>query len=264
MIWLAALLLVPGALQAGQFQFGTMVRAGVSGAGDWELAAGKSSGDLPPSASTRDLGADHFINGEDNPFSISYQKSSNTATLTVQTKKANGGGTVNYAVSYHPVGGNLLGATAMWRIPIGSLYASATQIPTASSIKVSNLRLSGAISILSPIRQATIFASQSNTPGGAVVRQSADIMFASHGSGDWKLEGEIKMTGLPVSGSSAGARRSQLQFGLTVFASDVPEPGTLAVTGLALGMLGWIRGRGGRLRRFPMGNKKLGDDQLRV
>ncbi len=237
-------------LSAAQFQFGTMVRAGLSGNQEWEIAAGQSSGALPPSATTGQV-SPHYTDGRNNPFEIGYVKSTNTATLTVRTGSG-GGGSSTTTVNWNPVGGSLLPAAATWTIPMGGLYVSAARVPIATSISLDKLKLTGAISILQPIQQTTMTAAQNNTPGGVVVRQSADIVFRTTGSGDWKLEGEFTMTGLAPNGAQPGAKRSELQFGFNVIA-EAPEPATVLATALGLGALIALRRRQGEGTKVSAG-----------
>ncbi len=238
--WICLVAAATTGLSAAQFQFGTMVRAGINGAQDWELAVGNSSGALPPNANTAQV-QPHYTNGRDNEFEISYTKATNTATLMVRTRTS-GPGSGRTFLSYNPIGGSLLPAAATWTIPVGGLYLRAVQIPAASSISLSNLRLSGAISILQPIQQTTMTAAQNNTPGGSLVRQSADIVFRTTGSGDWKLEGEFTMTGVAQNGSQPGAKRSELQFGFNAIA-EAPEPATVFGAGLGLSAIVWFHRR---------------------
>lgn len=242
--------LAAAALPAAQFQFGTMVRAGISGGGDWELAAGQSSGALPPNANTAYV-TPHYTNGRNNDFEISYTKATNTATLTVVTRSTGPGSAIT-KVNWNPVGGSLVSAGALWTIPAASLYLKAATVPAATSIQISNLQLSGAINILQPIQQTTMTASQNSTPGGVLVTQSKDIVFRTNGSGDWKLTGNFTMTGLAQNASSTGAKRSELQFGFTAFA-EAPEPATVLATGCGLGLLVW------RARRRQQGTKVNAD-----
>lgn len=241
--WVCLMIAATTGSFAAQFQFGTMVRAGINGAQDWELAAGTASGALPPNANTAHV-QPHYTNGRVNDFEISYAKATNTATLTVVASAPSQGSSGRTTITFNPVGGNLLPAAATWTIPVGGLYLRATQIPTASSISLSNLRLTGAISILQPIQQTTMTAAQNNTPGGALVRQSADIVFQTSGSGNWTLAGQFTMTGLAPNGSQPGAKRSELQFGFNAIA-EAPEPATVFGAGLGLSAIVWFHRRRG-------------------
>lgn len=242
------ILLIPGAGLAAQFQFGTMVRAGVAGAQDWELAAGDSSGALPPNANTSHLNP-HYNNNSPQLFEIGYVRSTNTAFLRVyrNTNPAS-----NFTqVSYNPVGGAAVVGTALWTLPASGFYVRATQVTVPSSIQVSNLQLLGAVNVIQPIQQTTMLAAQSNTGGGAMVTQSSDIVFRTTGSGDWTLRGELTLTGLP-NGSNPGARRSQLQFGLNADA-EAPEPGTFGLMAAALGTVWALNQRRRRARVLVVG-----------
>lgn len=218
-LFCAVLALAPG-LPAAQFQFGTMIRAGLSTSNSWEMAAGKTSS----STSETESLSRYYTNGSTHDFEIEYEKEENELKLTVRTSSS-GSGSGRTELTYHPTGGASAPASMLWTIPAGSFFLRAAQVVGATSIRLSNLKLEGAISILQPIQQTTMTAAQNNTPGGVLVTQSKDIVFRTNNSGDWKLTGQIRLAGLAASATGAGAKNDDLQFGFNVFAGATPEIG---------------------------------------
>ena len=212
---------------AANFQFSTLIQLGsaTAGAGNWELQAGANTGNVNP----------YFVDGASNAFTIQYTKATNTATLTVGSS----------SVSFNPTGGAAVAANATWTLPAsafsltaigpfaGSISGGTLQ---GTSITVSNLALSGvtgAINILQPLSQTTLTATRTFFQGTVTAAETGNAVFKGDANGNWKLTGNITLTGFDAPTSTLP---NDLTFAFSALASDTtatPEPSTFAT--LALG-----------------------------
>lgn len=233
---LAGTLFVPVLACGADFGFSVIIRAGLAGAGDWELGIGPSGNN---SAVTAHLGT-YYGNNTPQRFEIGYTRGTNTAfarfyeTLTSYRE-----------VQYQPLWAQGPGALS-WEIPTGSLYVRATQRLLPTSISATGMALSGPISVLQPLTTTTLTATQwlSNVTTGT----PAPIQFTSTGGGSWMLSGRLQFANLSAYLPIFGASRSQLHLGFSIDATrivPVPEPTPFVCVSTAILLLVIVRRRGG-------------------
>ena len=236
---LGGLFLLMSPLVAADFSFFSIVRAGVQGAGDWEIGTGPNGNSITTGAHVT------WPNNLDRNFRIGYNQSTNTAYTTVWTPSTTpGAAPIASTSSYNPLGGSPLSSSGTWTIRAGSMYASASPITPSTSVQVSNLRLGNGLNVLQPITSTSLLASQPlNAP---LASNAAPIVFSTAATGgDWYIDGVVRFNGL-ASFTANGAQRSQLQFGLTAIASDTPEPASFLLLSCGLVTLAhWKRRRRG-------------------
>lgn len=216
------------AVAAGaDFGFSVILRAGLSGTGEWELGIGS---DLSAPAATANV-VPYWNNTGARDFQIGYTASSNTAFVRVG----------NDIASYHPANGGALATGGTWTLPAASFYVSAASRLAATSVSVSGMQLTTGMAVLQGLSATTLTASQ---PGffltSGFQSMATPVVMSAGGTSDWVLTGQITFNGLsPV--TFGGANRSQLQFHLSADASDVPEPGTFVMLGAGLILIGCYR-----------------------
>jgi len=222
---------------AADFSFFSIIRAGVAGAGDWEIGTGANGNTISTGAQFS------WPNDLDQRFRIGYNQSTNTAYTTVWNS-ANVASTSNY----NPVGGAPSASNRTWTVRAGAIYTSATPLAVTTSVKVSGLQLGNglppgsALNILQPLTSTSLSASQPSPV--APSSNSAPIIFsAATTGGDWYIDGNIRFSGL-ASFVTSGAQRSQLHFGLTAVASDTPEPAAILLVSGGLATLAYLKRRG--------------------
>ncbi|MDX1981341.1 MAG: hypothetical protein SFV51_13815 [Bryobacteraceae bacterium] len=226
---------------AGQFQFGAMIRAGLSGASQWEIGAGASSGSLSATGNV----APYFTDGNSYLFEVGYLKSTNTAYTRVHAN-TNPASAFSQA-SYNPAGGASTGADAIWTLPASSFFVTAAPTFGFTAMRLSSLTLqgvSGAVNVIQPIQQTTMTAAQILGFFSGTVTQSQDIVFQADASGSWRLRGVLQMWGLASNGGTASG--SQLAFGFGASAEDAhaPEPGSVGLALLGLSLMFMVQRRG--------------------
>jgi len=226
LVLLAFLAVAP--VTATDFSFFSIVRAGVQGAGDWEIGTGPNGNSITTGAQFA------WTNNADQTFRIGYRQSDNTAYTTVSNPAG-----FTATSSYNPIGGAPLTSTGNWTIKANAMYTSATALPVATSVQVSNIRLVTGLNILQPLTSLSASQPLSTAPSS----NAAPIVFsAASNGGDWYIEGTIRFTGLAPFVTS-GAQRSQLHFGLTAVASDTPEPAAILLISSGLAALAYLRPR---------------------
>lgn len=214
---IALALTLPASAQAAAFSFNVLIRAGLAGAGDWEVGMGLNAAGTPTVSGHM---SPYYLNGLPQRFEIGYTASTGTAYTRIYAGTTVASGlrlNLNYTVP---------GAAAfdgVWELP--SFY-TASRV-AGSSATVQNMSLVG-LNTISPL---------SLTASGTQTTNQALIAFAPAANGDWQLSGELIFTGLRAYPPGTAAR-SQLQFALTAEANPTPEPTTLLSTGLALAALG--------------------------
>ena len=242
LLWLAMSMFTLSTANGAQFSFGTLIRVGfTSGNGaSWKIGAGASS-----SAPSSTNSINSFNNAEARNFSVSYDRATNSATVSVARGGNSGGppGTVTYSVG----GPAVTGVNAIWTLPASAFLLTALGpnlgSASGSSITVSNLALSvPAINILQPLQTTTLTASRGFAQGTVTAAEPQAVVFRGDANGNWQLTGTITMTGL---GGANGVSGNELTFALTASANDAaatPEPGSflMLLSGLAAVML---RGR---------------------
>ncbi len=239
--WLAAAVtaLAPGAF-AADFQFGTIIRAGVAGNTDHEMAIG-TTGNSP--SATGQLNP--YYTGGSQFFEIGYLKGTNTAYVRVH-QGATSASAFNQA-SFNPVGGAAAAANAIWTLPASSFFVRATDNTGINLVQVSNLTLSGvtgAANILQPLQATTMVAFQLGFAAQPTVTQSQDLVFRGDSNGNWRLQGNIQMVGLTSNGGVASG--SEIEFGVAALAGT-PEPMSMSLTFLGVaGMVAFARKRSTR------------------
>lgn len=230
----AALLVCSPAATAAPFTLGATIRAGLRGAGDWELGLGAAS----PFAAATSHAAPYFDDNEEYNFTLSYDSAANQARLSVATNPGNGPDDV---VIWNPTGGTPNTASRLWTIAgngglaVSAAYAvrPAGQPPMPrTEIEVKDLALGPGIDILSGLSVTDLRARQEGASATDAVPQAV-VFTTRDGSGDWLLSGTIRMRGLR-SEFPSGAVRSELQFLFSATASDfVPEPSASSMLLLA-------------------------------
>lgn len=242
----AAAVLVVGspAAHAGNFQFGTMIRAGLASAADWELGVGPSS-----SSTTNRVDKSPYYSGGGQLFEIGYLNSTNTAYVRVYNGTTSSSG-FNQA-SFNPVGGGgPVAPGTIWRLPAASFFVQAINPAGNSLIQLTSLTLSGvtgAVSVIQPLSTTTMVAYQLPVFGIAnpSVHQSQDLVFRADSGGNWKLTGQLSIVGL-ISGGGV-AQGNDLAFGVGAVSAATPEPGSMALLSMGVaGMVAFARRRSSR------------------
>jgi hypothetical protein len=224
-----------------EFHLGTLIRIGSpgSGVGQWDIAAGDSSGAVATDVSP------YWQNNQQRLVEIEYRKPTNTVQVRVYEGTSNLAGQTFNQVLYNPTGGAGVVAAATWTISASSFFVTATSGPIPpSSTTLSNIALtglSGAL-VLQPLLQTTLAASRGAGGATNTVTQSQDIVFQGDSTGSWRLTGNLRFTGLA---GPVGATGNNLFFGLVASADDaaVPEPSAIVLTGLGLAALGLVHRR---------------------
>lgn len=218
---------------AADFQFSTIIRAGLAGASDTELGIGATAGSP---TSTGDVNP-YFAPASAQLFEIGYLKATNTAYVRVYQNLSSS--SAFSQVTHNPVGGGSQPANAIWRLPATSFFVRATNGSGINFASVSNLALSGvsgAINVLSPLQSTSMLAYQLGFASQSNVTQSQDVRFIADSGGNWRLTGQLQFIGLQSNGGVASG--GDIQFGVTAALSETPEP---ASTGLAfLGIAGMV------------------------
>jgi hypothetical protein len=232
----------PATVQAADFGFSVVLRAGAFlPLSTWEMGIGGSGA---PSSTASFL--PHYLNNLAYSFTIRYTEATNTARATFRNILG-----ITHTVTYQPPGGTLTAPRIQWVFPASSFYVRAQQDPTASSITVSALNLSGALTVLQPLSATSLSASQ-NGGSGQTSALSGPVVFQTNaGSGDWQLTGLVTLTG--TSWFGGGVAPNALTFGFSSEATGiqaVPEPP--AWISLLAGLAAIAAGRGWR-RIHPFG-----------
>lgn len=238
----ASLLLIAGlcwqgGAHAADFDFFSILRAGMPNGTDWEIGLGPDGNNITGQAhfNYQAPGTMTWGNNVNQNFEIGYNANTNRAYATVFTQN----GTPVTATYNGPVGG--VSPDATWTISPGGLYVSAASRIVPTSVRISNLTLQAGLTVLSPLTVSTLTASQLLIPSQD--SNTSPIVFqAASTGGSWYLSGQIRFQGLS-SYLPFGASRSQLQMGMTVSATDTPEPSAMLLTGMGLIGLSLIRRR---------------------
>jgi hypothetical protein len=238
----AAAVVLSSAAQAAQFQFGALIQAGIAGTGDWEIGVGSTAATPTSTASL----TNQWVAGVDRMVQLEYLKPTNTVNVRVYDG-ATATGAFTQA-SYSPVGGNLVGANAIWTLPASSFFATATTGPLlGTSITVSNITLSGisgAVNVIQPIQQTTLTASRGIFGGTTTDFQPANVVFQGDSNGSWRLAATVNLNG---TFGNIWAQGNQLALSLNAGAVDpVPEPSTFGMI-----LLGGVLIAGGSRLRKP-------------
>jgi len=228
---LLGILALAAAAPAADFSFNVLIRAGVSGAGDWEVGMGLNSSGVP--AVSGQVG--YYNNATPQRFEIGYNAATQQAFTRIYSDAA--GSSLRLNLTYNVPSGTALSPTATWTLPASQFYVSASGRPLPTSVNVSSL----ALGVLNPLSLTAsnpggVTTSQLSTQGSNIVFQGAS----------WMLSGQLTMSGLAAYAGSGGANRSQLQFGLNAQVTETPEPGTFALLLAGCAGLVW---HGRRTRR---------------
>lgn len=243
---LASLFLWNTTVQAADFSFGFMIRAGRPAAADWELQIGASSGDLSTPKfeifTPATFGTNHFGNDTPHRFEVGYRAASNQAYVRVHTTSSASSPFVE-ATYNNP--GATLSSPSTWTLPANGLYVAASgnaagAAKPTTGIRVENLAWGSGGSGPSLANLAVAHTGAAPTAFSGV----APTVFLSGSTGDWVLTGNFRFQGLSTYVTD-GARGSQLQFGFNVSGTDaaVPEPSTYLLMASALGALAFFRHR---------------------
>lgn len=235
-IFLGILVLLSTTEMSGQsYSFFSTLRAGLPGGGDWEIGVGTTSS---ASKVTSDFGYETSgqqywrDGGQPQNFRIGWNAAVNSAYVTVW----NAVGVATTATMSNP--GAQLSANALWTLPGGSMFTSATGLNQPSSILVSGLTLSPGVALLSGALPAGLGASQAGTSVFNAVSAPIVINPAANG-GNWYLDGTVRFTGLTTQGGNAS--RSSLQFMMLATGSDVPEASSILLIGGGLITLAFLK-----------------------
>ena len=240
---LAALLLWSESVQAADFSFGFMIRAGLPGAAEWELQIGPSSGSLTTPQSQlfnpAGFGINYFGNNTPHRFEVGYRSVTNQAYVRVHSGSS--AASPFLEATYAAPGGTSLTGNATWTIPTNGLYITATgngagAAKPTTGVRVENLAWGAGTS-------GPTLANLSVSQTGSAPAATAGVpltTFLSGVTGDWVLTGEFRFAGLSAYQTN-GAQRSQLQFGFNVSGTDtaVPEPSTWMMIASSLVFLAW-------------------------
>lgn len=223
-------------LEAADFGWSAIIRAGLPNAGDWELGMGPLGNNTATSAHL----SPYYANNIYQNFQIGYRSATQTAFLRFY----NGPGTA-YTEITRPIGFAVSpSAIITWEIPASAFYLSASSRPAPTAVAVDQLSLSGtALTVLQPLAMTAWSASQNRS--NMVAPIGAPVVFQTAG-GDWTLSGRIRFQGLQTY-QSPGAQRSQLHMGFSINGTvETPEPATWTLTAASLALLGlWRRRRRG-------------------
>jgi len=226
---LFALSLTVAPLAATDFSFASIIQAGDRGnaAAGWEIGTGANVASITAGTQYRySPSINGWSNNLEQQFRVGYNQATNTAYTTVW-----GSTGTAYTSSFNPVGGGPLNPGSTWTINASVRVEPSVVPPT--TIRVTQLQFDTGLTVLQPLTSTTLYASQPT--GSSQVGTSAPIVFsASNNSGNWYLDGVIQFSGLAPN-PATGARNSDLQFSLTAFASDTPEPATVIL--LSSGLL---------------------------
>ena len=234
-IVLAAFLLAPRG-QAASFQVVTILQAGASGGGNWEVSSAGSP-DPPLSNPIQQPINTYWQNGANWEFEIDYNQPGHLQVSVYQPQQNSMQTIIDYDTHQNAVG------NTVWTLPASAFFVTALSGPTVSTqITVSGLTLSAygqstSLNILSPIQQTTLTASSGGAAGSQTITEGNNVVFQTDSNGQWALTGYITMTGIGVTGGATG---NQLEFGVDTstftYTSTTPEPATgmLMLAGLGL------------------------------
>ena len=218
--------------RAADFGLSATIRAGLRNSGDWELGIGPSGNNTLHTANL----APYYPDNEARRFELGYSSATNEAFLRYYHDAS------TFQQATFAPGGSGLGAGSVWIIPVGSLFVSSASRPSATSIAVDQLALSGGVEVLQGLSSTSLTAAHT---GSTVVASLADpVLFRTGASGDWLLSGRISFSGLSAYQPS-GAQRSQLQLIANVSGTSVqtPEPPASGLFALGLFGVGLLAGR---------------------
>lgn len=237
MRFLVLVLIVAASLPAADFTFGTILRAGLSGNGDWEMTSGTSSSDT--SQPKIDASPYYTDNGW-KAFEIGFTGTAGFIRIY------NGASTSGPSLTSSFVAGSPLAANATWTLNsfLRATGNAALILKPETEIAIRDLTLGSGLTVLTPVASTSYSASQT---GLAPSEQTniAPISFRSNNAnGAWLISGDIRFDGLSTY-TLFGASGSQLQFGLTASAVEpaagVPEPATFLTCAGVLIFLGCFR-----------------------
>jgi hypothetical protein len=217
---------------AATFGFSTIIRAGLSNSGDWELGIGPENNNSQFNAQL----TPYYPNNQLRNFEIGYRSANNQAFVRFQPV-TNGAWT---EAAFNPIGGAPLTPTATWTLPSTFFYIQASGTsPVTTGVSLSNVSLSGSgLTVLSsPGNFTASVARTGNTSSNW--SPSTSYVFRSSTGGSWTLSGQLSFLGLSAYLPSGG-QRSQLHFALAALAADTPEAGTTALAGLGLVVLAML------------------------
>lgn len=230
-------------MNAADFSFGFMIRAGVAGNGDWEMQIGPNSGALTTPQyqifNPAVFGTNYYGNDTPQRFEVGYRAAANQAFVRVYTSNSPASPFVEG--TYTAPGSTSLGPSSTWTLPTNGFYVSAApngiNAKPTTGVNVANLAWAGGAS-----GPALGNLSVSHTGAApAVLSGQPQTVFLSGVNGDWMLSGDFRFQGLAAY-VTKGANRAQLQFGFNVSGTDaaaVPEPSTYALMASALALFGW-------------------------
>lgn len=170
--------------------------------------------------------------GQPQNFRIGWNAAANSAYVTVW----NAVGVATTATMSNT--GAQLSSNALWTLPGGSMFSSATGLNQPSSILVSGLTLSPGVALLSGALPASLGASQTGSTIFNSVSAPIVINPAANG-GNWYLDGTVRFTGFISQGGNAS--RSNLEFMMLATGSNVPEASSILLIGGGLIALAFLR-----------------------
>jgi len=217
---LIALLLAPTAAWTADFTFNVLIRAGASGAGDWEVGMGTGASN---SAVTGQV--NYFNDLSPQRFEIGYNANTQQAYTRIYGSTA-AGSPLRLNLTYSIP--STLSTLALWNLPASSFYVNAAPTPGLTAITADNMSLG----VLNPVSMTSL--NLFGVIGTGPVNQPANLSFTGR---SWMLSGNLSLLGLSAYGGTANG--SELAFGLSAHVTDTPEPGTLALLVPGLLALAW-------------------------
>jgi len=231
-------------LPAADFTFGTMLRAGIAGSGDWEMTTGTNPGDTSqPTVNAFGAGfaSNYYNNGGWHYFEAGFDG------VRGFTRLYDGSGALgssflstSFASALPPASG------ATWTL---SSYLRATGNQSGSAkpyteVGLRNLALGSGLTVLTPFAATAYNANQTGSAAAMTTNVDPVVFHSTNAGGAWLVSGQVRFVGLAAF-TTNGANRSQLQFGLTGSAVETatPEPATWLLCGAALLAIGFSRRR---------------------
>jgi hypothetical protein len=228
------------ALPAADFSFYAVLRAGATGASEWELGIGNNSSSLTTSQFSWNVGTPLWPNNTPANFRIGYTNATNTAYVTVYDSGNNA-----VTASFNPLKGGG-SAAKTWQLPASSMFVSAGPTILPESIQVNNLTVNGGVNVLQPISFTSMAITKMVGATTSTLSEPSPVSFKSttaSGGQDWYIGGQIQFAGLGFFVPN-GAQGNQLLFSMTANATNAtPEPGTFGLATAGLALAWWWRGR---------------------
>ena len=225
----------------GDFSFQSTFLAGNDNRGavpGWEFGIA-APGNTPSSASRVQTAgtSNYYLDDVPQWFEIGYRAASNVAYARFYPIVGNFATFLE--ATYSPTITGITNGNSV-SLPSSGFSAQALRNNRTTQISADTMAISTALGVISP---ASLTALQ--TGAADVIRsEPANITFTPQtATGSWSMRGQIYFQGLTQYVGGSGARGADLQLVITVNQTtpQVPEPGTVGLTGVAVAGIAWLR-----------------------